>query len=110
MNINFKCETNKDYVAINTLKVTLKDGGVLYIDRDTTEYDIEGTTLNMTWNNCYLWTLNGQNIFGEEGYHITEDTSIKEFKTLLKGANYEFFLDEDMDEDYIVLLRDLGIE
>ena len=109
MNINFKCETNKDYVAINTLVIKLRNGGVIQVDRDQTEYDIQGLDLDMTWRNCYLWTLNDKNIFGEEGYYITEETSVEDFKELISNATYSFLLEEDMDEDYIVQIRSMEI-
>ena len=109
MDITFKCATNKDYVAINTLVIKLRNGGVLQVDRDQTEYDIQGLDLNMTWRGCYLWTLNDENIFGEEGYHITEETSVEDFKELISNATYSFLLEEDMDEDYIVQIRSMDI-
>lgn len=41
MILNITGKTNKDYVMINTAKLTLPDENVLTIDRDNTEYSIE---------------------------------------------------------------------
>ena len=109
MDIVFQCKTNKQYVAINTLKVTLPNGTVLVIDRDKTEYDIQGINLKMRWKSCYLWSLDGHCIFGEEGYHVKEESVVEELKKLLESATYEFVLDEDVDEDYLVIIWKLKI-
>lgn len=112
MKLRFEIKVNHDYIRINTLKVILKDGGVLYLDREQTNY--MKTTANeytMYWDNCYLWTLNGRNIFGQEGTQITDDYSIDEFEKLIEGAKFEFFLEEDdVDEDYKVDILDVRIE
>lgn len=102
MRIEFKCRTNKDYVAINTLKVVLPSKAVLTIDRNNTEYGFDGNELSMVWKGCYLWAVSDCNIFGAEGYFMEDEESIKEFKRLIKGSKFFFELDEDVDEDYIV--------
>ena len=107
MDIVFKCETNKNYVAVNTLELMLPKGIRLTIDREQTEYDIEGTTLNMTWRNCYLWSLNDFNIFGEEGCQINDEYAVEQFKELTKNAIPFFVTEDDTETDYICLIREL---
>lgn len=109
MRIEFKCKTNKDYVAINTLKVVLPSKAVLTIDRNTTEYGFDGDQLNMVWKGCYLWAVSDCNIFGAEGYYIEDEESIKEFKRLIGSPKCFFELEEDVDEDYIVHIDKVSI-
>ena len=113
MKLKFICKTrpNEAKISINTLKITLKDGSVLCLDRDETDW-LRTTTneIIMWWDNCYLWSLNGQNIFGQEGYKITDEYSIEQFKELIEGATFEFFLEEDdIDEDYFITIKAVGI-
>ena len=109
MRIEFKCRTNKDYIAINTLKVIVPSKAVLTIDRNITEYDFDGEQLNMVWKGCYLWSIDDNYIFGEEGYHIKDEEAIKEFKRLIKRSKFFLELEEDVDEDYIVHIDEVSI-
>ena len=102
MDVTFKCKTNKNYVAINTLSIKLPNGSILQLDRDTTEYDLEGQDLSMTWRNCYLWSLDDCNIFGEEGYYVK---NVEEFRELINRSGSQFILEEDTDKDYTVLIE-----
>lgn len=99
MRMSFVCNTNKDYVMINTVKVTLASGSILTIDRKETEYSIDGDKLNMVWNDCYLWAIDDQHIFEDDGawFHNQED-----IQQLFKGASIEFELEDDADENYRV--------
>lgn len=99
MRITFICNTNKDYVMINTVKMTLASGSVLTIDRKRTEYSIEGDRLDMTWDDCYLWAIDDQHIFGDNGAWFYNQGDIQK---LFKGVSVEFELEDDADENYKV--------
>lgn len=99
MTIYFTAKTNKDYVMINTAKFTLPNGDVLTIDRNSTEYSIdENGNLEMEWDDCYLWAINGCHIFDGEAYI----DNIFELSELLENSMLEFELEDDADEDYEV--------
>lgn len=132
MRINFEGKTNHDYVMINTLKIQLQSGSVLTLDRKFTDYlslindttfdsfnpeesassgDFKFTpsrgdfTLQMDWQDCYLWAIDGENLFAEEVL-ITENTG-----KLFEGAKlYELELEDDSDEDYFVNIQKLSID
>ena len=111
MRIEFKCRTNKDYVAINTLIFKLGDSTEIAVDRDETEYDIENGRLFMTWNNCYLWSINNCNVFGCEGKYIKGNYELAEFKRLVQNASFTFELEEDVkDDDYDINILEITIE
>jgi hypothetical protein len=97
MQINFKAKTNKDYCRINTATFTLRDGGTVTVDRDETEYTIEDGVLSMTWNNVYLWKIDGVNIVDESPY--LNDHFADFFST---ATSVELELEDDADEDYSV--------
>lgn len=109
MTITFKCHTNKDYVAVNTLKILRQHGAMITVDREYTEYSIEDGILTMTWRGCYLWALDGQNIFGSDGYRITDEYSLDEFKVLCNAALIDLELEDDVDEDYFVVIDDMEV-
>ena len=110
MTITFKCKTNKDYVAVNTLKIGRPYGAMITIDREYTEYSIEDGILTMTWRGCYLWAVDGQNIFGSDGYRITDEYSMDEFKALCNAAMWrDFELEDDVDEDYFVTIDEMEV-
>lgn len=102
MQINFFATTNHPYVRVNTVRFTLKNGSTLTIDRDSTEYTINDGVLSMVWNGCYLWALDDKNIFGDNGYHITDQYAVEELYKLLDDATMELELEDDADEDYFV--------
>lgn len=106
MNIDFVCNTNHDYVRINTLKVQLPSGGTITIDRDHTEFSVNGNRLTMTWYGCYLWAIDDHNIFGGHGCH---DINVEELKNaVMSGASIFFELEDDVDDsDYYVTLEEI---
>jgi hypothetical protein len=99
MRISFKCKTNGNQCAINTVKFILPNNITITIDRTRTEYEIEGDELSMTWYGCYLWAINGNSIF-TDGAYITDASG---FEDLVAGSKVEFELEEDaVGEDYAV--------
>ena len=112
MRIEFECQTNKDYVMINTLKFRLPGSDtVITVDRDETEYDITPSgKLTMVWNSCYLWAINDYNIFGCNGLHITDMDAVNEFKRLVADAGAQLELEDDApDSDYEVNILSYSI-
>jgi hypothetical protein len=107
MIIYFECSTNGTDVRINTLKIKLKGGSVLTIDRDWTEFNIENGKLTMTWRDCYLWALDGWNIFGE-GYRL-DYYSIEELKNMIEYGYFEFEIEDSADEDYYVTINKVEV-
>ena len=105
MRITFKCKTNKDYVAINVAKFILPTGSTLTVDRDDTEWDIDGDQLTMVWRHCYLWAIDNNNIF-TEGAYITDGAN---FEDLVADARILLLVEEDADEDYEVDVLDWRI-
>lgn len=110
MTLKFTCTTNKDYVRINTLKITKPHGAKLTVDRKYTSADFHDGKLYMIWDDCYLWALDGWNIFGDNGYEICDVYSVKEFKRLIQNAGLDFELEDDADEDYFVTIENMEVE
>ena len=98
MRITFKCRTNKDYVAVNTAKFILPTGSTITVDRDNTEWDVQDGELTMVWRHCYIWAIDGNNIF-TEGAYITDGAN---FEDLVADAKIVLELEDDTDEDYYV--------
>ena len=98
MRITFICRTNKNYVAINTAKFILPTGSTITIDRDETEWDINNNELSMVWRRCYVWAIDGNNIF-TEGAYITDGAN---FEDLVSNARIMLEVEEDADDDYEV--------
>lgn len=108
MRISFRCSTNRNYVAINTVKFVLPTGSTITVDRDETEFDINGSELTMTWKHCYLWAIDGNNIF-TEGAYITDGAG---FEDLVANSKVIFELEEDCEdcaEDYEVNVLEYSI-
>ena len=107
MRITFKCKTNKDYVAINVAEFILPTGSTITVDRDTTEWDIDKSTheLTMVWKHCYLWAIDGNNIF-TEGAYITDGAN---FEDLIADARIMLLVEEDADDDYEVDVLDWSV-
>lgn len=99
MILNITGKTNKDYVMINTAKLTLPDGNVLTIDRDVTEYSIEDGNICMNWNSCYLWAVNDINMFIVNAYL---DGTNEALTSILNQGKLELELEDDADPDYKV--------
>lgn len=98
MRLNITGKTNKDYVMINTAKLTLPDGNVLTIDRDNTEYSIEDGNICMNWDYCYLWSVNNIDMFMVKAY--LDDN--EELISILNQGKLELELEDDADPDYMV--------
>ncbi len=108
MRINFIAGTNKDYVAINTCIFTLKNGTEITVDRQETNYTINGKELAMTWSGCYLWAINGLNVF--DGKPPKSECQDEESIRLLQSAvSARFELEDDADEDYYVGIAECSI-
>lgn len=107
MRIRFKCKTNRDFVAINTVSFVLPTGSSITVDRTTTEWDIEGGILDMTWGCCYLWAVDGNTLFEEDVAYITDAEG---FADLVYGTKAVFSLEEDTDEGYEVEIIEWSIE
>lgn len=106
MRISFKCKTNKNYLAINTVKFITPNGTTITVDRTRTEWEIEGNNLDMTWCQCYLWAINGNSIFTDETY-ITDSSG---FEDLVADSKVVFELENDVeDEDYEVVCAEYSI-
>jgi len=100
MILRFKAKTNKDYVAINTALFRTENGGLIEVDRHWTEYTIKDGVLDMTWNECYLHSLDGHHIFSDE---IPDDSEDEVRKLLMDSEFVRFEIEEDVDdEDYFV--------
>lgn len=103
MRLNITAKTNKEYVMINTAKLTLPDGNVLTIDRDTTEYSIENGDLYTNWDYCYLWAVNDIDLFINKAY-LDEDN--EELVSILNKSKLELELEDDADPDYKVKVEE----
>lgn len=110
MRISFKAKTNKDYVMINALKLQLRTGSILTLDRQSTEFTIGKPnesgkrTLDMEWFDCYLWEIDEVNAFEQE--FLLADG----FEKVFVGATLtELELEDDADEDYSVMIDSLSI-
>ena len=100
MNIQFKCKTNKDYVAINSLNVRLESGLTIIIDRKRTEYELTTDgNLDMTWKGCYLWGVNEYFVF-DQGDAVFDDDCQDSLVKLLAGSKVWFNYESEADEDY----------
>jgi hypothetical protein len=86
--------------------VQLPSGGTITIDRDHTEFSVNGNRLTMTWYGCYLWAIDDHNIFGDYGCH---DINVEELKNaVMSGASIFFELEDDVDDsDYYVTLEEI---
>lgn len=112
MRISFTGWTNKKYVMINTAIFKILGGSEIVVDRDETEYKIDDDgSLNMTWKNCYLWSVDDKKIFGQDGMIVADYKTIKEIKELIGPANatLKMELEDDADEDYEVTIDSWSI-
>lgn len=96
MNIDFKAKTNQKYIMINAAIFQTKDGELVTIDRDTTEYTIDDDgTLHMTWRNCYVWDSDKEIAVYPDSKTIID--------VLVHGRLVSLELEDDApDEDYEV--------
>ena len=142
MNISLKVLTNCD-PYINTIQVALPEGGgVLTIDRDETAWNSEEIfgvdkskdytgfvaefhekvteelhEATIEFDSCYLWALNGYNIFGPEGMHPVVVNKLgnapglnqdfwyeEELVNLIKNGTATLELEDDAPEGYVCKL------
>lgn len=97
MRIEFTAKTNRKVCMINNATFVLAGGGTITIDREDTEYSINKGILRMTWRNCYIWEINGVNIFSEPVFPNDD------IEKLMKGARFlKFNLEDDAGPDYKV--------
>ena len=108
MRLYFVCKTNKNYVRINTVKFTLRNGTVLTIDRDETRFSIENGELLMEWRDCYIWKIGDCFMDLVVNPHLANN-AVKEIKALLSGATAEFEIEDDAHVDYNVEIIGWGI-
>lgn len=101
MRLIIEGKTNRDYVMVNTAKVTLPSGDVYTIDRDCTEYTIDTANgyLSMTWDMCYLHMINDISPFGRNTAYLSSDDG---FQDILNEGTLELELEDDADPDYVV--------
>lgn len=79
-----------DQPYINGAFFKLYTGITVFIDRESTEYTIEGNTVDMIWKNCYIW-----NPDTDEKEDVEEDD--------LVAAKFEGF---DIEDDGPVIVVD----
>jgi len=110
MDIEFTCTTNRDICMINTADFCLSNGTSITIDRDNTEWSIEGNTLSMTFKNCYLWGINGFNIFDGSSLVYLTDYGTEEFRKLVEDSTVFLELEDDAPyDDYKVEVTGFSI-
>lgn len=106
-NLNFNCKvrnSNGEPPYINAAIFKAKNGDILRIDRQTTEYtqEIVGNTsdiweLDMIWTGCYLWEVNGESFEDGAGRELSD----QELSDLLYGAELlELEVEDDAPEGY----------
>ena len=108
MIIKFKVQTNYPELYLNTARFILKNGTEIEVDRTATGYtpDIKADEpFQMEWHNCYLWSLNGYNIFGtgnNDGFHLLNKCYEAEFEKMLKceEASVDFWYEDEAPGDY----------
>lgn len=98
MDIDFTCVTNKNYVMINAA-VFEYQGVEFTVDRKITRYSVENGNLNMCWQSCYLWSIDGVSCMAEEALFSSDAEKL--FRRM-KFVRFE--LEDDADENYSVEL------
>ena len=72
---------------LNTIEVRLADGRDFTLDRDTTEYSVDGSTISMDWFNVYSW----------DGWNADYNLNPSDFK----GCKViDYYVEEDADDEY----------
>ena len=74
MRIAFTGTTNDDFIWVNSITFQLKDGNVVSIDRNRTEYIVADGEYEMIWNACYA--LNGRKHDYGLSWKMFEDAKI----------------------------------
>ena len=98
-----------DFPWINTLKVRLGGGATLTIDRDETWWSFKEKDgkvyLEMEWKGIYLWALNDESVFEDNGYGFyPNNRNAAGMRHLLQQAILELEIEDDCeDEDYEVI-------
>lgn len=111
MKIHFSGKATHNYVMINTLKVRLKSGTILTLDRNETSfsYDCASRKYSMDWYRVYIWAIDSLNIFGDWGYHFTQ-SSLEDLQKLLKESECWFELEDDVpDADYAISIEHIDV-
>ena len=101
MDMRFTGTTNKDYIMVNAVVFTMKDGNKVVVDRDTTEYTIEEDgKFDMVWRRCYIWDSDNSTKeylkYGNE-YLVEEN---------IESADFE--IEDDAPADYEIHLGNPG--
>lgn len=98
MKITFSCKATHPFVAVNTLVIKTTRGLKLVVDREETDYTVvsnneDNSYIIMTWENCYVHSINENTIFGDGAMIV--DT--KEFQNLVRDYQSRYFeFDEDL--------------
>ena len=100
MDIRLKGKVKSTEIAgslINTISTRLKNGQIVVLDRDRTEYIVSDGTVDILWKDVYVW--NG----------IKPDYDID--KEMLKNAEVcSYEIEETADDEYgFVLYPDLQV-
>lgn len=109
--IHFSGKATHNYIRINTLKVRLKSGTILTLDRNETSfsYDYASGKYSMDWYKVYIWAIDDLSIFGDQGFHFTQD-SLEDLQKLIKESECWFELEDDVpDIDYAVSIEHINI-
>lgn len=89
------CNVTLDECMINGA-IFEKDGKELFLDRDTTYFDVGGGILDMEWRDCYLWDGDGAD------YDITPE--------MFDGAKFKRFdIEDDAPAGYDVTMIEYSI-
>ena len=91
MRLSFYCMSNMGYPWVNSAVFKTKDGSVIALDRDATEfdYDPKDRRMSMYWRCVYLWDDE------DADYNIADD--------FLDGATFEGFeVEDDAPDGYYI--------
>ena len=76
-------------IWLNTIRVQKQDGSIVTIDRDTTEYSINGHTADITFRDVYAWD--------DETGTANYDLQVEDFV----GAKLlDYDVEDDADDEY----------
>ncbi len=109
MNITFKgvITPGYDFVMVNMaiIKLYRSDNDVkyIYIDRDTTRYDIEDGKIDMTWENVYVYNLEAL-----EAYDETEYVTLEGEDEFINADFCGFIYEDESPNDYHVSITEFN--
>lgn len=76
-------------IWLNTIRVQKQDGSIVTLDRDTTEYSINGHTAEITFRDVYIWD--------DETSTADYDLHLNDFA----GAKLlDYDVEDDADDEY----------